>query len=130
MGPRRREPRQPANLLGFCLLEDEVTTVGWRKCWILDVSKVGIGITFRHKRVSELTGRGISIEVPSARDSVRVPLEGQIKNALMIQPGLVRVGIEFIGSATAEDAITAVLSALNEVNDSGATLLLGMTKRT
>ena len=72
MGPRRRVPRQPANLRGLCLLDDELTTVGWRECWILDISTVGIGITFRHRRASELTGRSISVEVPSASDSVRV----------------------------------------------------------
>jgi hypothetical protein len=130
MGPRRRVPRLPANLQGRCLLDDEVTTVGWRECWVLDISTVGIGITFRHRRASELTGRSISVEVPSAGDSNKVPLVGQIKNALMIQPGLVRVGIEFVGSATAEHAIAAVLSALNEANDSGTMLLLRMTQGT
>ena len=86
-------------------------------------------MTFRHRRASELTGRSISVEVPSAGDPARVQLEGQVKNALMIQPGLVRVGIEFAGSATAEQAIASVLRALNEVNDSGTTLVLRMTQR-
>jgi hypothetical protein len=129
MGPRRRVPRLPANVQGLCLLEDERATVGWRECWILDVSSVGMGITFRHRRASELTGRSICVEVPSAGGPARVPLEGQIKNALMIQPGLVRAGIEFVGSATAEHAIAPVLRALNEGNDSGTTLLLRMTQR-
>jgi len=130
MGPQRRVPRQLANLRGMCLVEEELATVGWRECWILDISTLGMGITFRHRRVSELTGRSISVEVPSASDSARVRLEGKIKNAQLIQPGVVRVGIEFVGTSTAEQALATVLSALTEMNPSDTMLVLRMDQRT
>ena len=101
MATGRRAPRQLANVEGICLLEDELAPDGWQVCWILDLSALGMGLMFRHQHEAELLGRTIAVEVPSAKDSARVPLEGEIKNALMIEPGLVRVGIEFTGERQA-----------------------------
>jgi hypothetical protein len=123
----RRAPRQLANVEGICLLEDELSSDGWQVCWILDLSSLGIGIMFRHQQEAELIGRKIAVEVPSADDSVRVPLEGEIKNALMIEPGLVRVGVEFIGETTGEQALAAVLSALADAEASDDMVLLRVT---
>jgi hypothetical protein len=127
MGAGRRAPRQLANVEGICLLEDERETGGWQVCWILDLSSLGIGIMFRREQEAELVGRKISVEVPSASESVRVPLEGEIKNALLVEPGLIRVGIEFIGETTGEQALAAVLSALAEAEASDDMVLLRVT---
>jgi PilZ domain len=130
MRPRRRVPRQSADVRAICLLEGEDATVGWRECRILDISTLGIGITFRHRRLSELSGRKVSVEVPSASESVSVRLEGQIKNAQMIQPGLVRVGIELVAPSTSEQALGTVLSALSEADASDTMLVFRMADRT
>ncbi len=127
MATGRRAPRQLANVEGICLLEDELATDGWQVCWILDLSAYGIGIMFRHRQEADLLNRTISVEVPSATDSSRVPLHGQIKNALMVEPGLVRVGIEFVGETTGEQALAAVLSALAEADASDNMVLLRVT---
>jgi hypothetical protein len=123
----RRAPRTLANVEGICLLEDELGNSGWQLCWILDLSSLGIGIMFRHEQEADLMGRRISVEVPSADDSVRSPLEGEIKNALLIEPGLVRVGIEFVGETTGEQALAAVLSALADAEASDDMVLLRVT---
>lgn len=128
MGLRRQVPRQETNLHGYCLLENELATVGWRECQIRDFSTVGIGITLHHGEATELLGRTIFVDVPSASDSDRVRSEGEIKNVRILEPGLVRAGVLFKGSATAERAAVALLRALNEVNDQGATVLR-MTRR-
>ena len=127
MATGRRAPRQLANVEGICLLEDELAPDGWQVCWILDLSALGMGLMFRHQHEAELIGRTIAVEVPSAKDSTRVPLEGEIKNALMIEPGLVRVGIEFTGETTGEQALAAVLSALAEADASDNMVLLRVT---
>jgi hypothetical protein len=127
MATGRRAPRQLANVEGICLLEDEQAADGWQVCWILDLSALGMGIMFRHSHEADLMGRRISVEVPSAREADRVPLEGEIKNALMLEPGLMRVGIEFIGETTGEQALAAVLGALAEADATDNMVLLRVT---
>jgi hypothetical protein len=109
---RRREPRRPAGWGAVCLIEDELSTTGWRECTVLDFSSLGLAIVVRHGRPSELVGRSIAVEMPSASDSVSVRLEGEIRNITTISPEIVRLGIEFTGLSPVEQAITTVLSSL------------------
>jgi hypothetical protein len=128
MATGRRAPRQLANVEGICLLEDSLGTDGWQVCWILDLSAYGMGIMFRHRQEAELLNRTISVDVPSAHDDAdRAPLVGLIKNALMVEPGLIRVGIEFIGETTGEQALAAVLGALAEADATDNMVLLRVT---
>jgi hypothetical protein len=127
MATGRRAPRQLANVEGICLLEDALAPDGWQVCWILDLSSLGMGIMFRHQHEADLLGRRIAVDVPAANDSTRCPLEGEVKNALLVEPGLVRVGIEFIGETTGEQALAAVLSALAEAEASDNMVLLRVT---
>jgi hypothetical protein len=111
---RRRVPRQPAGWQGTCLVEDELATVGWRECRVIDISMLGVGITLRHRQESDLIGRNISVELPATNDSVSVRLEGVVKHAETTQPGTVRLGIEFVGLSEGEQVVATVLSALTE----------------
>ena len=109
---RRRVPRQPADWVGLCHIENE-SAARWRDCRIFDISMLGVGITFEYPSATELIGRRISVEVPAVGDSVRIRLEGEIKNASRIHEGSIRVGIEFVGLTEAERAITTVLSSMS-----------------
>jgi hypothetical protein len=120
MDSRRRLPRQQAGWTGVCLIENELSTVGWRECHVLDISVLGIGVTLVDHRVDALVGQNIAVEFPAASDAVSVRLGGVIKNARRIEHPLellVRVGIEFGGNlSVTELAITTVLGALTEVD--------------
>jgi len=114
MENRRRVPRQPAGWVGLCHVEGGSVVGWWQDCRVIDISMLGLGITFQYPRPSELVGRGISLEVPAAGDSVKIRFEGEIKSATAAIPeGTVRVGVEFVGLSEAERAITAVLSVMN-----------------
>jgi hypothetical protein len=112
MEHRRRMPRQTAGWRGLCLIEGESTT-GWRDCRVIDISMLGLGITLRYPRTSELVGRGLIVEVPALGDTVKIRFEGKIRNvAAPISGGTVRVGIEFAALAEAERATTAVVTVM------------------
>ena len=113
---RRRVPRQKAGWRGLFLLEDEAPVTAWRDCEVLDISMLGIGLTIVDLRDNELVGRNICVEFPAVADSVSVRLDGIIRNARRVDDLLVRVGIEFIGMSTVEQAIATVLGALMEVD--------------
>ena len=76
---------------------------------------LGLGITVDHPDPSELTGRLVSVNLPSDGSCVNVRLEGQIKNASATMGRDIRVGVEFIRLSETEQAITAVLSVLSDV---------------
>jgi hypothetical protein len=110
---RRREPRQLAGWRGLCLIEGDAVD-GWRECRVVDISILGLGMTFHYLRPTELVGRGLSIEVPALGDAVKNRFEGTIKNAAAsIVGGPVRVGVEFDGLSSAERAMIALWSTLS-----------------
>ena len=110
---RRRVPRHPTDWAGLCHIDNE-SAAAWRDCRVIDISMLGVGITFEYPSATELIGRRICVEIPSVGDSVRIRLEGEIKNAARIHEGRIRVGIELVGLTEAERAITTVLSAMSE----------------
>lgn len=113
MERRRRVSRQSAGWAGRCHIDGE-SAVRWHHCRVIDISILGLGITFRHQSPSELLGRALHVEVPAVGDSVKVQFDGEIRSATPENPeGSVRVGIEFVGLSEAEQAITACLSALS-----------------
>ena len=87
----------------------------WRDCRVVDISMLGLGITFDHPDPSELSGRLISVNLPGDGSCVNVRLEGEIKNATVTMSRDIRVGIEFIRLSETEQAITAVLSVMSDV---------------
>jgi hypothetical protein len=114
---RRRALRQAAGWTGCCLIENELATVGWRECFVLDISARGLGISVCHQRPSELKGKGIAVEMPALSDSVSVRLEGEIRYAVAgDDTDIVRIGIELFGLSQEEQVITTVLSALTGVS--------------
>ncbi len=98
---RRRVPRQSAAWEGICSIEGD-SPFGSRECRVVDISMLGLGITLHHDSPSRLVGRRISVDVPAAAESVRIRLEGEIKNAGPTRNGAIRVGIEFDGTAGSE----------------------------
>jgi hypothetical protein len=113
----RRVQRQAAGWTGTCLIEEDAATAQWRDCFVLDISMLGLGIAFDHRRPSDLKGRGISVQFPAVSDQVSVQLEGQIKSIDVMRLGLVQAGIEFAGLSQEELAIATVLGALTEVEE-------------
>jgi hypothetical protein len=110
MEHRRRVPRQPAGWEGTCLIDDEAAAEA-RACRVIDISMLGLGMTFENSASpSDLLGRRISIDVPAVSDSVSIRLEGVINNAVSTSDGTIRVGIAFTGPSESPAGIPAVLS--------------------
>ena len=108
---RRRVSRHTGSWAGFCHIEDESPS-GWRDCEVIDISPLGLGVTFHHPEPWELVGRRISVDAPAIGSSVNLRLEGEIQNAAPAWEGGVRVGVEFAGLSEEEVAITAVLGEM------------------
>jgi PilZ domain len=114
MEHRRRVPRQPAGWRGLCLIEGEPAN-GWHDCRVIDISMFGLGITLHYPTPSQLTGRGLSVEVPALGDTVKIRFEGTIRNATApADEGVVRVGIEFAEPTEASQPMTAVVSVMSK----------------
>jgi hypothetical protein len=109
---RRRVTRQAASWAAFCHIEGESPS-GWRDCEVIDVSPLGLGVTFHHPQPWEIVGRRISVDAPAVGSSINLRLEGEIRNAAPSMEGGVRVGIAFVGLSDAERAIIAALSDMN-----------------
>jgi hypothetical protein len=120
---RRRASRQASGWSGTCLIEGELHTEGWRECSVLDISPFGLGITVPdcHSSGSQLVGRKVAVQFPAASDWVSIRLDGQIKNAALIRPGLMRASVEFVGLSEAEQAIATVLGVLTAIDEQWAT---------
>jgi hypothetical protein len=114
MENRRRLHRQPAGWAASYQLAGE-SAAGWRECRVVDISMLGIGITFEHPDPTALSGRLISVNLPGDGSCVNVRLEGEIKNATVTMSRDLRIGIEFIRLSETEQAITAVLSVMSDV---------------
>ncbi len=78
------------------------SAAGWRDCRVIDISMLGLGMTFHYPWASNLVGRRVFVEVPAVCDSVNVRLEGEIKNAATLRGGNIRVGVE-LGRLEAEN---------------------------
>ena len=114
METRRRLGRRSVGWAASYRLAGEPGGV-WRDCRVVDISMLGLGITFDHPNPSELSGRLISVNLPGDGSCVNVRLEGEIRNATATMGRDIRVGIEFIRLSETEQAITAVLSVMSDV---------------
>ncbi len=114
METRRRLHRQSVGWAASYRLAGEPDGA-WRDCRVVDISMLGLGITFDHPNPSELSGRLISVNLPGDGSCVNVRLEGEIRNATATMGRDIRVGIEFIRLSETEQAITAVLSVMSDV---------------
>lgn len=108
---RRRVPRQPVGLAGFCYIEGE-DVARWRDCEVIDISSLGLGVTFQHPQPSGLVGRRIVVDAATVDDAVTIRLEGEIRNAARTLEGDVRIGVEFVGLTHGEHAVTALLNEM------------------
>jgi hypothetical protein len=120
---RRRAARQVSGWSGTYLLESELQNEACRDCSVLNISPFGLAITLRDdsSRPSDLVGRKVAIEFPAVSDWVSIRVEGEIKNAALIGPGLIRAGVEFVGLSEAERAIATVLGVLTAIDEKWAT---------
>ncbi len=112
---RRRVPRQPAGWEGTCHIEGDAAA-GWRTCRVIDISMLGLGITFDDPSPSELVGRHIAVDVPAVGDSVSIRLEGVVKNAVPTDGATVRVGIAFNGPSESELGVATVQGTTSDIH--------------
>jgi hypothetical protein len=119
MDYRRRVERRPAAWAGFCHIAGESPTM-WRDCEVVDISMFGLGITLQHPQPWELVDRRILVDITSIGDAMSVRLEGEIKDAAFTLEGDIRVGLEFTGLSRTGEAITAVLSGINTLDQRSA----------
>jgi hypothetical protein len=115
MDYRRRVERQPAAWAGFCHISGESPSM-WRDCEVIDISMFGLGITLQHPQPWELVDRRILVDITSIGDAVSVRLEGDIRDAAFTLEGDIRVGFEFTGLSRTGEAIAAVLSGMNKLD--------------
>lgn len=108
---RRRVPRQPACLAGFCYIEGDSAT-RWRDCEVIDISVLGLGVTLQHPQPWELVGRRITVDAATVDECVTIRLEGEIRNAAPTLEGDVRIGVEFVGLSEGDHAVTALLNEM------------------
>jgi hypothetical protein len=113
MHNRRRIDRQPASWVGSCRFEGESDT-SWRECRVVDISTLGLAVTFDYPTSSELQGRFILVNFSGDAGAVNVRLEGEIKSAVPAINKEVRIGIEFIRVSETEQAIACVLAAMSK----------------
>jgi hypothetical protein len=93
MEERRQAQRRFAVWFGSCHVQGEPPEL-WRDCGVFDFSTIGVGMDFRHPRVSELVGLRISVRLPVGA-SVDMTFTGQVRNAKSGPEGIVRAGLEF-----------------------------------
>jgi hypothetical protein len=75
----------------------------------------GLGITLHYPALTQLMGRGLSVEVPALDETVKIRFEGKIKNVVApVADGVVRVGIEFPEHSEAIQPMTAVVSLMSK----------------
>jgi len=99
---RRDVTRQAAGWPGICNIAGD--SAESRKCWIVDISMLGAGLTLEHPSPSTLMGRRISICVP-------VQLDGEVTHAGLTLEDAVQVGIKFDGHFADSDAAIAALQS-------------------
>ncbi len=90
MSYRREVPRQAAGWPGICNIAGD--SAESRKCWVVDISMLGAGLTLEHPKPSKLMGRRISIFVP-------VQLDGEVTHTGLTLEDAVQVGIKFDSDA-------------------------------
>jgi hypothetical protein len=112
MESRRRVPRQIASCEGYCQIDREPVDHR-RECRLLDISELGVGISLHHPHGSELIGRRISVETPTLGESVNVQLDGEVRSAVPMDDGSVRLGIEFAGLTELEQSVFKALGVLS-----------------
>ncbi len=88
----RRVKRLRADWDGICHIEDEPTG---RRCRVVDISMLGLGVTLEHPSPAELAGRAISVDVPTVAQ-----LQGHITHAEIILGGAARIGVKLNEQAT------------------------------
>lgn len=110
MEDRRRVPRRSGSWSGFCRVEGESPKGGWN-CQVIDISALGLAIVFHHPRPSDLVGRRISVDLPALGTSIKMTLEGEIRDTRTDSDGIVRAGIEFVDPSEDELYIIDLLTS-------------------
>ncbi|HXN61485.1 MAG TPA: hypothetical protein VN886_13640 [Acidimicrobiales bacterium] len=104
----RRVKRLRAGWEGICLIEGESDEL---RCRVVDISILGLGVTFKHPSPSpsQLGGRRICVDIPGV-----ARLEGKITHAVPVLGSAVRVGIMFDEVSTPAPDITTVESTMGD----------------
>jgi hypothetical protein len=102
----RRVKRLRAGWDGICRIQGEP---GERRCRVVDISILGLGVTFEHPSPAQLGGRRISVDIPGV-----ARLEGEITHAVAVLGGAVKAGIRFDELSTSATDITSVESTMGD----------------
>jgi PilZ domain len=94
---RRRVPRQIAGWFGTRHIEGGAADEP-RRCRVIDVSELGVGIQLDHPFGSALVGPHIVVETPVMANSGNIRLEGEVRNVVPAEDGSVRLGSSSPGS--------------------------------
>lgn len=110
---RRRAPRAPAERWpGKYLIEDE--PAGWRRCVVLDLSNLGVGLELVEDAHPALMGRHIQVEVDVGNSgALSLRLAGVVRHLNSAESGGTRVGVEFTGLSEREEAVLKTMEYLD-----------------
>ena len=119
---RRPAAHRPSGWSGTCCIGDESPLGHWRDCAVGDISPSGLSLTVRDDRVrpSQLVGSTVTVEFPRTSDWVSIRVEGLIRSAALVQTGLIRAAIDFVGLSEPERAIATVLGVLTTIDEEWA----------
>jgi hypothetical protein len=104
--------KQSADWFGSYRFEDDPQIEG--TCQIVDISQIGIGVELFGDTPFDPVRHRLAIDVqnPSGR-SLRLHMEGQVRNITLGSNGGVRVGVEFGGLTEMEQAILSSLERMH-----------------
>jgi hypothetical protein len=109
----RRMDRQAASWAGTCRVAGEPAS-SWHECCVVDISTLGLALTFENPAPSELrAGRMIFLDFSADGGAVSVRLEGEIRNVAPAIHGGIRVGVEFIRVSEKDYAVSAFLNVMS-----------------
>jgi hypothetical protein len=114
---RRRVPRRMTSWVGYCHIRGEPVEQR-RECRVVDISEFGVGIVLHHPQGAELIGRRLAVETPTFGASVNVQLDGEVRNAVPMGDGSVRLGIEFASLTALEQSVFKALGVPSDARDS------------
>ena len=114
---RRRVPRRMTSWVGYCHIHGEPVEQR-RECRVVDISEFGVGIVLHHPQGAELIGRRVAVETPTFGASVNVQLDGEVRNAVPMGDGSVRLGIEFASLTALEQSVFKALGVPSDARDS------------
>jgi len=84
----------------------------WRDCLVLDISRLGVGLSLDGAIPKDLIGDRIVVEVHLPGTSVIIRLKGEVRHAAHDVRGGARIGMEFVELSEIERSVLDVLEVV------------------